>query len=160
MRTVGAGMVDRRRHRRVGRGAHLSLEYLWGAELTPSSAPSGTGADPFLAVWVTSTGRIDTAALLPTDPRLAVLGLIAYGSSTTLTAPELLKVTELTPRLVRWTTTETDGWPNLCATRVAAAFGRCRDIVDGTAVFTGALDITANPTSLTAAQAAHVRDLT
>lgn len=160
MRTVGAGnggspSAPSRRPGRsplagvpVGRGAHALVGTL------------GRGADPFLAVWVTSTGRIDTAALLPTDPRLAVLGLIAYGSSTTLTAPELLKVIELTPRLAMWTTTETDGWPNLCATRVAAAFGHCRDIVDGTAVFTGALDTTANPTSLTAAQAAHLRDLT
>lgn len=152
--------MHRRRHGRVGSDAHLSLEYLSGAELKPTSVPSGTGADPFLAVWVTSTGRVDTAVLLPTDPRLAVLGLIAYGSSTNLTAPELLTVIELTPRLAMWTTTETRGWPNLCATRVAAAFGHCRDIVNGTTVFTGALNTTEHPTSLTAAQAAHVRDLT
>jgi hypothetical protein len=64
-------------------------------------------------VWVTSTGLIDTAVLLPTEPVTAVLGLIAYGSSTTLTMVELLTVVELTPRLTMWSSTEIHGAPNL-----------------------------------------------
>ena len=116
--------------------------------------------NPLRAVWVTSTGLIDTAVLLPTEPVTAVLGLIAYGSSTTLTMVELLTVVELTPRLTMWASTEIDGWPNLCASRVAAAFGYCRDMVYGTAVFTGPLDTAGDPTGLSVTQAAHVRDLT
>jgi hypothetical protein len=111
-------------------------------------------------VWVTSTGLIDTAVLLPTEPVTAMLGLIAYCSSTTLTMVELLTVVELTPRLTMWSSTEIHGAPNLCATRVAAAFGHCRDMVYGTAVFTGPLDTTGDPTGLSVTQAAHVRDLT
>jgi hypothetical protein len=70
---------------------------------------------------------------------------------------ELLAV-ELSPRLVMWSSTELPGWPNLCATRVAAAFGRCRDMVCGTAVFTGG--IPGNPASLSVTLAVRVRDLT
>jgi hypothetical protein len=47
---------------------------------------------------------------------------------------------------------------NMCATRVAAAFGRCRDMVCGTAVFTGG--IPGNPASLSVTLAVRVRDLT
>jgi hypothetical protein len=74
------------------------------------------------------------------------VGLISASSSPAATGAELLAV-ELSPRLVMWTSTEIQGWPNLCATRVAAAFGHCRDMVCGTAVFTGARDTQANPTS-------------
>jgi hypothetical protein len=51
-----------------------------------------------------------------------------------------------------------DGYPSLCATTVAAAFGH-QNIVRGTAVFTGLLNVAKNPTSLTGAQARHLRDL-
>lgn len=115
---------------------------------------------PLRAVLVCSTGLIDTAVLLPTEPVTAVLGLIAYGSSTTLTLVQLLTAVELTPRLSMWASTEIHGAPNLRASRVATAFGYCHDMVYGTAVFTGPLDTTGNPTGLTATQAAHVRDLT
>jgi uncharacterized membrane protein len=78
--------------------------------------------------------------MLPTEPRLAVLSLIAYASSTTLTAVERLTVVELTPHLSMCTSTELVGCPSLRATRVAAAFGHCQ-MVHGTAVFTGSLDV-------------------
>jgi len=42
---------------------------------------------------------------------------------------------------------------------VAAAFGH-RNIVGGTVVFTGPVNMAKNPTSLTGAQALHLRDLT
>lgn len=121
---------------------------------------SGDGAIALRAVCVTPTAHVDTAVLLSTEPRPAVMGFIAYGSSTTLTMVDLLTVVELTSRLSMWTSTETAEWPNLCATRVACALGYCREMVHGTAVFTGALDTTGNPIGLTAAQTAHVRDLT
>ena len=92
--------------------------------------------DPLRAMWITASGGVDTAVMLPTEPVLAVLGLIAYVSSTTLTAVERLTVVELTPHLSMWTSTNHDGCPSLCATRVAAAFGHC-EMVHGTAVFTG-----------------------
>jgi hypothetical protein len=111
-------------------------------------------------VCVTPVGEVETVVLLPTEPRLAVLGLIAYGSSTPLTRLDLLTVVELTSRLSMWATTEIAGWPNLRATRVACAMGHCREIVHGPAVFTGAQDSAGNPLSLTAARNAHVRDLT
>lgn len=111
-------------------------------------------------MYITPTGWVDTAVLLPTQPRLAVMGLIAYASSITLTRVDLLTVVDLTCRLSMWTSTETAQWPNLRATRAACALGYCREIVHGTAVFTAALDPTGNPTSLSAAQAMHVRDLT
>lgn len=117
-------------------------------------------ANPLRALCITPTGQVETVVVFPTDPRLAVMGLIAYGSSTALTMVDLLTVVKLTSRLSLWTTTEISGWPNLRATRVACAVGHCREIVHGTAVFTGALDSTDNPISLTAAQTAHVRDLT
>lgn len=109
-------------------------------------------------MWITASGGIDTAAMLPTEPVLAVLGLIAYVSSTTLTAVERLTVVELTPHLSMWTSTEIDGYPSLCATRVAAAVGHC-EMAHGTAVFTGPVAAASDPTSLTAAQAMHLRDL-
>jgi hypothetical protein len=31
------------------------------------------------AVWVAATGGVETAVLLPTEPVVAVLGLISYG---------------------------------------------------------------------------------
>jgi hypothetical protein len=71
----------------------------------------------------------NTAVLLLTEPVAAVLGLIAYSSSTTLTMVESLTVVALTPRLSMWASTGIHGWPNLCASRVAAAFGYCRDMV-------------------------------
>jgi hypothetical protein len=119
---------------------------------------SRTSVDPLRAVWITAAGGIDTAVMLPTDPVLAVLGLIGYASSTTLTALDQLAVVELTPALSMWTSTEIAGHPSLCATQVAAALGH-RNIVHGTAVFTGRLDVAKNPTSLTGAQARHLRDL-
>jgi hypothetical protein len=112
----------------------------------PCSAPA---AVPLRAVWVAATGGVETAVLLPTEPVVAVLGLISFGSSTVLSAVDELVVVELSPRLVMWTSTEIQGWPNLCATRVAAAFGHCRDMVCGTAGF-----------SLSVTLAARVRDLT
>jgi hypothetical protein len=130
------------------------------APLVSTPHPPRRQAIAIRAVCVTPTGRVGTAVLLSTDSRLAVMGFIAYGSSTTLTMVDLLTVVELTSRLRMWTSTETAEWPNLCATRVACALGYCREMVHGTAVFTGALDTTGNPISLTAAQTAHVRDLT
>ena len=114
--------------------------------------------DALRAVWITASGGIDTAVMLPTDPVLALLGLIGHASSTTLTALDQLAVVELTPALSMWTSTELGGHPSLCATKVAAAFGH-RNLVCGTAVFTGRLDAEKNPTSLTGAQARHLRDL-
>ena len=120
--------------------------------------PSSTAVDPLRAMWITASGGVDTAVMFPTEPVLAVLGSIAYVSLTTLTAVERLTVVELTPHLSMWTSTNHDGCPSLCATRVAAAFGHC-ETVHGTAVFTGSLDVAKNPTSLTTAQATHLRDL-
>lgn len=137
------------------------------SQFTALSAPLVSGsccprrqARSLQAVWITATGHIETAVLLPTDPRLAVMGLIAYGSSTTLAKVDLLASVALTPRLSMWTTSEITGWPNLRATKIACALGHCRDIVHGTAVFTGALDTTNNPIGLTAAQTVSLRDLT
>ena len=121
------------------------------------SAPAGVW---LRAVWVAATGGVETAVLSPTEPVVAVWGLISFGSSTVLSGVDGLVVVELSPRLVMWTSTEIQGWPNLCATRVAAAFGHCGDIVCGTAVFTGARDTQAKPTILSATLAARVRDLT
>lgn len=90
---------------------------------------------------ITPTGWVDTAVLLPTQPRLAVMGLIAYSSSHILIRVDLLTVVELTCWLSMWTSTETAGWPNLRATRVAGALGHCREVVHGTAVLTAALDL-------------------
>jgi hypothetical protein len=59
----------------------------------------GVVVNPLRALWVTSTGLIDIAVLLPTEPVAAVLGSLAYGSSTTLAMVELLTVVDLTPRL-------------------------------------------------------------
>ena len=101
-----------------------------------TSPPPARQASALRALYVTPTGSVDTAVLLPTQPRLAVLGLIGYGSSTPLTRVELLTVVELTARLSMWTITETVQRPNLRATRVACALGHCREIVYGTAVFT------------------------
>ena len=125
-----------------------------------TSPPPARQASALRALYATPTGSVDTAVLLPTQPRLAVLGLIGYGSSTPLTRVELLTVVELTACLSMWTITETVQRPNLRATRVACALGHCRDIVYGTAVFTGALDARRNPTSVSVAQITHVRDLT
>jgi hypothetical protein len=116
--------------------------------------PPASQVSVLQALYVTPTGSVDTAVLVPTHPRLAVLGLIGYASSTSLTRVDLLTVVELTSRLSMWTSTETVHRPNLRATRVACALGYCRDIVSGTA------DPAGNPTSLSAAQTAHVRDLT
>jgi hypothetical protein len=57
------------------------------------------------------------------DPRLAVLGLIGYASSTSLTRIDLLTVVELTPRLGVWASTQTVHRPNLRAIRVVCALG-------------------------------------
>ena len=119
MRRAGDGVADQGFIERGGQ--------LWDAEAKPSSV-LGMGGDPLRAVWVTVTGRFSTA-----EPVLAVLGLIIYGSSaTTLAVVEPLRVVDLTSRLSMWTSmwtsTETDVWPNLCATRVACAFGHCRDV--------------------------------
>jgi hypothetical protein len=54
---------------------------------------------------------------------------------------------------------EIDEHLSVCATNVAAAFGH-RNIVGGTVVFTGPVNMAKNPTSLTGAQALHLRDLT
>jgi hypothetical protein len=141
----------------------------WGPEMefTAFSSPRVSASHPpprqasaLRAVCVTPAGEVETVVLVPTEPRLAMMGLIAYASSTSLTRLDLLTVVELTSRLSMWATTEIAGWPNLRATRVACAMGHCRDIVHGTAVFTGAQDSAGNPLSLTAAQNAHVRDLT
>lgn len=143
-------MVDR-----WGRGCRERAGAFWVPAAGPCSAPA---AVPLRAVWVAPTGGVETAVCFPTDPVAAVLGLISASNSPAAnTVAEVLAV-ELSPRLVMWTSTEIPGWPNLCATRVAAAFGRCRDMVCGTAVFTGG--IPGNPASLSVTLAVRVRDLT
>jgi len=127
-----------------------------GWTFPPPSQPSECAA----GVVCHPTGSVDTAVLVPTHPRLAVLGLIGYASSTYLTRVDLLTVVELTSRPSMWTSTETVHRPNLRATKVACALGYRRDIVSGTAVFTAALGPRRQPTSLSAAPTAHVRDLT
>jgi hypothetical protein len=47
---------------------------------------------------------------LPTEPVVAVLGLISFGSLTVVLAVDELVVVELSPRLVMWTSTEIQGW--------------------------------------------------
>jgi hypothetical protein len=139
---------------RWGRGCSERAGAFW----VPAAGPcSASGAVPLRVVWVAPTGGVETAVCFPTDPVAAVVGLICASSSPAVTVAELLAVA-LSPRLVMWTSTEIPGWPNLGATRVAAAFGRCRDMVCGTAVFTGGIPGT--PASLSITLAARVRDLT
>jgi hypothetical protein len=142
-----------RSHRCSEVQGRLSLECQLSPEATTRSSQargsirhptSHAVAVPLRAVWVTASGGIDSAVMLATDPLLAVPGLIAYASSTTLTAVERLTVIELTSHLSTWTTTEIGENPSLCATKVAAAFGH-REIVRGTAVFTGSLTVQTIP---------------